>query len=496
MVSTKRKSNLIYSFIEKHWALSLTSAILLAFLARLISLTKSSIWHDEGFSIMLALRSPIEIWLGSARDVHPPLYYEMLHFWTEMFGKSVLAVRSLSLLAGLLIIWLGYEAVYKITSKRNVALLAGFFLALNPFLIRYSQEARMYGVLGVFLLVAMIGIIRIVKNNRDWLSYVMYIFGVAAGLYTHYFTALVVLAFWTYVVSIYFGKGKIKIITNWRWWASNFVAALLFLPWLPNMIAQFTRAQGLGWLSKTSIRTFNDTIWQFFTFTDARQIWQIIYWVAPLLLLVLIVYVYIKDKSKEKYSRLLVLFTFLPVFVTIFVSFVRPVFHERYFAFAAIGACMMVALAVYYLAQNQKKYLSLTVATLVVLIQLVGIRNVYAQSNHQMSKVMNFVNDRNQSQDQILAGELYVYFDGSYYNKSGKRILLYTGGGRPNGFGESGLIYDKNVYIDNYSQINGDRVWIIGKTGDQNYYKKIPVNWKLIESISAGYSEARLYQIQ
>jgi uncharacterized membrane protein len=494
VASTKQKSKLL-SFLDKNWAFALIVLLISSLLVRSISLLKSSIWHDEGFSLMLASRSPLDIWLGSARDVHPPLYYEILHFWTEIFGNSLLSVRSLSLVAGIIVVWLGYQIAFMISNKRNVALLAGLLLSLNPFLIRYSQEVRMYGILGVFLLIAIIGLIKISKDSKDWFGYVLYVIGVSAGLYTHYFTAMVVIAFWIYIVSIYFIKNKITLITNWRWWLANILALLIFLPWVPSMMAQFTRAQGLGWLSKTSIRTLNDTVWQFMTFTDARQILILIYWLVPVLILGLVVYVCIKDRSKEKFSRLLALFTFLPLIMAVMISFIRPVFHERYFVFSAIGLCLMMALAIYYIFLNNK-YLAISIALIIVLIQLVGIRNVYAQSNHQMSRVMGFINQNYQSGDRIISGELYVYFDGSYYNKTGSNFLLYTGNGRPNGYGESGLIYDKNVYLDNLRNIPSGRVWILGKTGDQSYYKNLPSNWKLIETTSAGYSEARLYQIQ
>jgi uncharacterized membrane protein len=494
VASTKQKSKLL-SFLDKNWAIALILLLISSLLVRSISLLKSSIWHDEGFSLMLASRSPLDIWLGSARDVHPPLYYEILHFWTEIFGNSVLSVRSLSLVAGIIVVWLGYQIAFMISKKRNVALLAGLLLSLNPFLIRYSQEVRMYGILGVFLLIAIIGLIKVSKDSKDWFGYVLYVIGVSAGLYTHYFTAVVVIAFWIYIVSIYFIKNKITLITNWRWWLANILALLIFLPWVPSMMAQFTRAQGLGWLSKTSIRTLNDTVWQFITFTDARQILILIYWLVPILILGLVAYVCIKDRSKEKFSRLLALFTFLPLIMAIMISFIRPVFHERYFVFSAIGLCLMMALAIYYIFLNNK-YLAISIALIIVLIQLVGIRNVYAQSNHQMSRVMGFINQNYQAGDRIISGELYVYFDGSYYNKTGSNFLLYTGNGRPNGYGESGLIYDKNVYLDNLRNIPSGRVWILGKTGDQSYYKNLPSNWKLIETTSAGYSEARLYQIQ
>ena len=136
------------------------------------------------------------------------------------------------------------------------------------------------------------------------------------------------------------------------------------------------------------------------------------------------------------------------------------------------------------------------VAVIIILVQLVGLRNVNAQANHKMSEVVGYINSGFMVGDSIVSGELYTYFDGSYYNSTGSTILLYTGSGRPNGYGESGLIFDKGVYLDSYNELSSKRVWVLGKTGQHSYFDNVPSNWKLLESYSAGYSAVRLYQIQ
>lgn len=498
MVATKSKNNLkLIGFIDRNWWVFFALIVVIAIGVRLVGITKASVWHDEGFSAMLAGRDWVGIWLGSARDVHPPLYYELLHLWTVIFGNSVFAIRSLSMVAGVLIVVLGTFLTKKISTK-HTAILAGLILALNPFLVRYSQEARMYGVLGVFLLIALIGVIYMVDNPKKWLGYVLYIFGITLGLYTHYFTALVVIAIWLYVAGLLLIKNKNKLLLNYRWWLANIVAVLLFLPWLPNIIAQLTRGQGLGWLPKTSLQTFHDTMWQFFTFTDAHRLTQVVYWFIPLLVIAATVYVWIKDDTKYKYSRLLILFSFIPMLLAIGASFYRPMFHERYFAFAIIGICIVIAMAVSKLAQT-RLWLGSIIALLLIMTQLVGLRNVNSQASHRVSLVMDKVNSQFESGDVIVAGELYVYFDGSFYNTTNQKILLFTGNGQPNGYGESGLIYDRDVYLDSLGSFRGStsgRVWLIGKTGSHDYYDQIPSNWKLLETYQAGYSEVRLYQIQ
>lgn len=447
---------------------------------------------------MLAKRSSQEIWLGSARDVHPPLYYELLHIWMKLFGTSELAIRSLSTIAGVLIIPIGYLIVKKIAGLR-AAVLASFVLALAPFLVRYSQEARMYGLLGLLLLLALYAVIEIVERPKRTWPYVLYTLSIAAGLYTHYFTVLAVLAFWLYFVLLEkpstWQIGK-NIWLSLRWWVANLAAVILFLPWIPNLLAQLRRGQGLSWLPPATLRTLPDTIWQFFSFTDGRALFVFIYWLVPLLVIIAGAYLWLRDKSKYKFARLLVLYSFLPIAIGLLVSIKKPIFHERYFAFAAIGVYLILVIALEWLA-GKRTWLFAVLAALLLAVECIGVRNVYYQANHQMRNVMQTANLDYRPGDKLVAGELYVYFDGSYYNATGQPIGLYTAGTEPNGYGESGLLYNQNVYLNSYSTIPaGTRVWLIGKTGEHSYYNQIPSNWKLLEEKLAGYSELRLYQVQ
>ena len=74
--------------------------MILGFSLRLYGITSESIWLDEAFSIQLAKHGPFEIIRKTASDVHPPLYYLLLHFWIDLFGASEFSVRFLSLLFG------------------------------------------------------------------------------------------------------------------------------------------------------------------------------------------------------------------------------------------------------------------------------------------------------------------------------------------------------------------------------------------------------------
>ncbi len=457
--------------------------------------------------MMLSSRMPADIWLGSARDVHPPLYYLLLHYWMQLFGSSALAARSMSAAISIITVVVGYKIVQKVSTKR-AARLAGVFLALAPFLVRYSQEARMYGVLGVFLIIGIWLLLKIVDQPKNIWLWIGYILAMTAGFYTHYFALFALFAQWLYLLTLEPVKSWKIGKTLWlspAWWGANIAIVLLYVPWIPNFIAQFTRGQGIGWIPKTTIYTLPSGIWQFFTYTDARALPGVVYFALPLVVLASSAYILFGDEEKSsRDKRLVVFYALLPIILTIAVSIKKPIYQDRYLAFAAVGIYMIMAMAIDKIA-HKRKALFYGLASAVIAIELIGISNVYRQATHQMAVVATTVNDNYQAGDVILAGELYVYFDFSYYNQTGVLPRLFTPRNadgtinHPNGYGESGLLYDRadQIYTDDLSSIPaGRRVWLVGKTGDKAYYSQIPAGWRMLREDEAGGSEVRLYEVQ
>ena len=174
----------------------------LAAFLRFYLLDGQSFWNDEGNSARIAERSLQLITEGAAGDIHPPLYYYLLHFWRGVFGSSEFALRSLSAVLGVLLVGLTFLIGRKVFSA-GVGLLAAFVAAINPFQIYYSQEARMYMLLAVIGAAATLLLLRLLEDwsIRDrgsvdqgsgrgachWsLIIVSLIILYALGLYTHY----------------------------------------------------------------------------------------------------------------------------------------------------------------------------------------------------------------------------------------------------------------------------------------------------------------------
>lgn len=231
--------------------------LLLASVLRFYHLDAQSLWNDEGSSVALAQRDLVTIARDAANDIHPPLYYWLLSGWVRLLGTSEAAVRSLSVLTGVSLVALGF-ALGRLLAGRWAGLASALLVAINPFQVYYSQEARMYALLAVLSALAFYAALRwaaanLGRTSRPWA--VLYVVAAAAGLYTHYAYPLVLLAVNLVILVFIAGQwlghrpvggahpartGRSWLSWLWRWVALQVATALLFLPWLPAAYRQLT----------------------------------------------------------------------------------------------------------------------------------------------------------------------------------------------------------------------------------------------------------------
>ncbi|RME76782.1 MAG: hypothetical protein D6784_05115 [Chloroflexi bacterium] len=201
--------------------------ILIALAVRGYNLTYHSLWFDEAVSVYWARQNVpriLEVGFTLVEDRLPPLYYLALKGWTGLFGFSEAAVRLPSVLAGVLLV----PVVARITARlfgRRVAGLAALLVALNPFLVWYSQEARMYAFAVLFAALTVLAGLQM-PRSRGWPWSAALALFAAAGLYSHLYTGFVLPALGLWLVLTY--------PRRWRLWLqfalAGLAAALLYAP--------------------------------------------------------------------------------------------------------------------------------------------------------------------------------------------------------------------------------------------------------------------------
>ena len=183
---------------------------LLALAVRLQQLTYHSLWFDEAMSVHWA-RSDVarilEVSMQLQEDRLPPAYYLLLHAWRQVWGEGETAVRLPSVICGVLLVAVTCRLAAMLFGRRG-AWLAGALAAFNPFLVWYSQEARMYALAALFASLGSWCFLEALQQprRRRWLAgggwWVAYGLCAALGLYTHLYTGFVLPAHALYLARL------------------------------------------------------------------------------------------------------------------------------------------------------------------------------------------------------------------------------------------------------------------------------------------------------
>ena len=84
-----------------------------------IPILHSNLWFDESYSVAICNHNFDEIWTIGANDVHPVLYYWVLHIINNILGNNILAYRLFSWLCACIIGVLGFTHIRKDFSKNT-----------------------------------------------------------------------------------------------------------------------------------------------------------------------------------------------------------------------------------------------------------------------------------------------------------------------------------------------------------------------------------------
>lgn len=239
------------------------AVLLLAASLRFYRIDFQSYWNDEGNSRVLASRDAPTLLRNTAADIHPPGYYLLLKAWRGLLGESEFALRGLSAFAGIVLVALLHQ-LGRLVGDERAALAAAWLGAVNPFLIYYSQEARMYALLAVVSAGSFLFFERLWKQKLgDWRLAIGYCLVTALGLYTHYAFGFVILAQNLIAVLRLAGPWRLQSTAPLfslpspvtQWFSLQLAILVLYLPWLPDAYRQLT-----GW---PAAREFHP-LWQSF----------------------------------------------------------------------------------------------------------------------------------------------------------------------------------------------------------------------------------------
>ena len=211
---------------EKATRLWLLMVTWVAFFLRAATLANQSLWRDEVDAIRFSSWSLPELVAGLVQVSHNgPLYFLLLSFWRTFTGNSEYALRFPAAGLGVLLIPLGYALARQLGLSRRAGLLTGLLLTTSPYLMWYSQEAKMYTMLTVLVGVAFLAYLKALAGGggRWWAVFTA---ATSLSFYTHILAPLMLIVY----AAVALGHGGLTR-RRWRGWLASMV--LLTGPYLP-----------------------------------------------------------------------------------------------------------------------------------------------------------------------------------------------------------------------------------------------------------------------
>lgn len=250
----------------------------------------------------------------SVQSVHPPLFFCGMHQWLGWLNPLpvswVWKLRSLPALFGVAAIAALY-LLNRIAFSAKAGLVGAALMAVSPFAVYLSQEARHYTLPMLLVILALIGLYAMLidlQNQRFrllvWLGWI----GVnSIGFYIHYFFLL---AFFAQSVTLVLGDRKIaqsnRAASKWAmqdftlpaWLPTTALLAILavcltYLPWLPTFFSHIGRPE-IDWM-KPYAPSWQHTIAPLYQLpvgwilmvaafpVEQQPLWVVVFWGVPTL---------------------------------------------------------------------------------------------------------------------------------------------------------------------------------------------------------------------
>jgi 4-amino-4-deoxy-L-arabinose transferase-like glycosyltransferase len=213
------------------WAWLVLAGITLAGFALRVAGIDQSLYGDERYTHAIVTQHGFGgIWHEVyTTSVTPPLHYYLAKLATLLPGSDTVLLRLPSLLLGTAAIPLVFLFGRRADGV-TVGLVAAVLLALDPFALFFSTEARAYETQVFLILVATLALLRATDGGRTaW--WAVWAAASAAAMWTHYTSLFVLL-----------------VLPAWALWARpahrrrvvvwGLLAIALWLPWVPGYLNQ------------------------------------------------------------------------------------------------------------------------------------------------------------------------------------------------------------------------------------------------------------------
>lgn len=381
--------------------------LLIAGILRFYHLGFQSFWLDELHTAIEA--DPALSWqqmFGYLRccDQHPPLFFIIEKFLFWIFGNTEWVARSSSALAGTIAVCCIYKLGKELHCTR-LGLIAATLCCFNYFHISYSQEARPYSLVFLFVCLSFLYLVRLIKDP-SWKNNLLYSLWSILMIYTHYFGLFVFVS--QVVILLFFvftQKEKLKLYLKHSFISASIIS-VSYIPWISFLLSM--AAIKKFWIAPVSQTFAVDFFYEFFGNADL---------IKPFLLLFLIMGVmhFLRAKNNDHFNTKIsslnfsFIICFLWIIITYMVPYIRsvmvvPMLFPRYAIVVLPAFLLILSFGIGSISHKIPKLLLLCTFCFLSFFDIVFIKKYYTQVHKtQFREMANFIASEKKSAYPVLS---------------------------------------------------------------------------------------------
>ena len=450
--------------------------IVLGIIFVMMPIWHDNLWYDEAFTVGIVKNNFCDIWRIGSYDVHPVLYYWILHLVYIIFGSNLYAYRIMSVIPLAILGILGYTHIRKDFGEK-VGILFSFFTFFLPVTTVYAGEIRMYTWAMLFVTIMAIYAYRIYKEPtiKNWLIFA--IFSLASA-YTHYYAlataGIINLMLFIYLIyksiKLHKENKENKVYSNeLKFFTISAIAQiLLYIPWVVVFLSQVKGVSDGYWIQKPTIATFFQIfIFQFVGNLDLIYINNMLAIIFGNILILYVIYLIIINKKRE--VGILVIGIYLTVLlITYIISLKMPILYARYFL---ILTGLFIFFLAFFMAKEKQKIITyiicgITVTMAILVNTSISTRNYSKENKKHLEYIKNDFKDgdiifwKSGSDGFTIVMQLASNVPAYFYNKEESKGKVNI-----NEYGKNMTEINTLEKLDNYK----GRIWAIGNYGVTSY---------------------------
>ena len=393
--------------LERKFQALVLLVVLVNLVLKVIYVRVPEIAMDEPFTLWWAQHNLLEIWGMLRSENNPVLHFLFMHFWVKYFGLSPLAVRIPSIIfssvtAGIIL--------KMVTRNFNVraGIMATLIFTLSTMHMAFAHEARPYSL---FVMLAawnlMLGL-ELLKKEPTKRVYIWFFISSLLLVYTHYLG-------WIPVLTQAFCFLLFKE-TRRKWHPLLWGYTLLLIAYIPQFYFLFLR-MGVA-SSGTWVRSpqWSELYGNINRFLNDRGVTIAILLTGILVLITTIIRKKLKlafsiIKKHQPFAMIAVWFL-VPYLGMFAISFIWPVFLDRYLLFTSIGIYILVAALIDLF--SFEKWIRIVFIAVLMITMLRGF-TLNPGNGREVKKISALVREQSTADIPVVISPDYSYLEFVYH---------------------------------------------------------------------------------